>query len=223
MTEQWGHGDEIDAGIKHVAGDEGQFILAEMEGPTGKLIREELLARAMEGLKPFVAHAGAYLDKVIKKTQQGSSWAFWSGTGAMDAAKREANGGIVLEGTIGAWFDEVWDFKKLTGNTESLALWATMSELYARKAAEHFQRFRFVGFLGAGATRDQSVFNKIEQPTFIEVMGKSTQVKPPEIEWFVVDCEKGKDDRWTATGKPSTKIGNDRAAALAEVRRRYAA
>lgn len=208
--------------IKHVSGDPGQFILAEMDGPTGKLIRDELLARAMEGLKPFVAHASTYLDKVIKKTQQGSTWAFWSGVGAKDAARRDANGGIVLEGTIGAWFDEVWDFKALTGNTESLALWATMSELYAKKAAEHFAKFRFVGFLGAGATRDQSVFNKIEQPTFIEVMGKQTAVKPPEIEWYVVDCEKGADDRWAWSQKPSVRIGTDRDAALAEVRTRYA-
>lgn len=207
--------------IKHVDGDPGQFILAEMDGPTGKLIRDELLSRAMEGLKPFVAHASAYLDKVIRKTAQGSTWAFWSGVGAKDAARREANGGIVLEGTIGSWFDEVWDFKALTGNTESLALWATMSELYAKKAAEHFEKFRFVGFLGAGATRDQSVFNKIEQPTFIEVMGKRTQVKPPEIEWYVVDCAKGSDDKWAATGKPSQRIGSDRDAALAQVRQRY--
>ena len=68
------------------ATDGTSFILA-TRGPEGKPIREKLLAQAMEGLEPFVSHAGQYLDAVVSKSQQGATWAFWSGAGAEDAAK----------------------------------------------------------------------------------------------------------------------------------------
>jgi hypothetical protein len=210
----------IKGAIKHVEGDPRQFILAEINSDGGKLIRDELLAQAMAGLQPFVDHAAIYLDKVIQKAAQGSTWAFGSGDGAKDAAKKESHGGIVLEGTVGAWFDDVWDFKALTSQAESLALWSSLSELYAKKAAEYFDKFKFIGFVGPGATRDQSVFNKIEQPTFVEVLNTKAQVQPPEIVWYLVDCEQA-DGKWTWTQKPSVALGNDRAVALAEVAKRY--
>lgn len=211
----------IDGKIKHVQGDPKQYILAEMQsGPNGKLIRDELLSQAMDGLKPFLNHADRYLSAVIKKLGQGSTWAFWSGVGAKEAAKKDGGGGVVLEGTIGSWFDEVWDFEKLTGGTKSLALWASMSELYAKKAAEHYERFSFVGFVGPGSMRDQSVFNKIEQPTFIEVFDTKIRKATPEIVWWVTDCEM-KDGRWVWTGNKSQKIGTSRSAALKEIKERY--
>ena len=171
------------------AGDPDQFILA-FQGSDGKPVREKLLASAMDGLSKFVKHAATYLDKVVAEVAKGGSkktWAFWSGTGAQAAAKKEANGGIVLEGTVGSWFDKVWDFKAFSG-VENLALWAAMSEMYAQKAAENYASFHFVGFLGPGSTRDQSVFNKIEQPTLLEVLTVKKTVPAPTIDWFVVDC-----------------------------------
>jgi hypothetical protein len=180
-----------------------------------------LLDQAMKGLKPFVDHAEMYLEKVIQKTKEGSTWAFWSGTGAKESALKEnENRGIVLEGTVGKWFETVSDFKDLTGGTEAMALWGAVSELYAKKAAEYYSKFKFIGFVGPGSTREQSVFNSIEQPTFVKVLETTTTVPPPPIEWYVTDCE-ADGGWWKWTGELSHKIGNNRADALAEVKRRY--
>jgi len=205
-------------------GDPDKFILA-FKGSDGKPVREKLLASAMQSLNKFVGHASTYLDKVITELTKGGSkltWAFWSGTGAQAAAKAEANGGIVLEGTVGSWFDKVWQFGAFTG-VEDLALWASVSEMYAIKAAESYAQFKFVGYLGPGSTRDQSVFNKIEQPTFVQVLNVKKTVPAPTIDWFVVDCEQPSGStQWNWTKKPSTKSAS-RAEALNEIVRRYKA
>lgn len=208
----------IDSKIPKVSGDPEQFILGEIDSASGKVIREALLADAMEGLQPFIDHARRYLDVVQQKANT-KKWAFWSGIGAQDAAKKEVSGGVVLEGTVGKWFDEVWNFEKLTGGVKSIALWAALSEMYADRAAEYYNDFEFVGFVGPGATRDQSVFNKIEQPTVIEVFSKKAKVDAPTITWFVVDCAKD-GEKWKWTGNKSQKFSS-REAALGEVRSRY--
>ena len=100
-----------------------------------------------------------------------------------------------------------------------MALWTSLSELYAKKAAEYYNRFSFRGYVGPGATREQSVFNKIEQPTFVQVLNTRQQVKAPKVDWFVVDCDNAT-GRWVATGKPSAKF-DSRQAALANVAQRY--
>ncbi len=209
-------------GIIPNAGDPDQFILA-FKGSDGKPVREKALAEAMKSLEKFVAHAANYMDKVVNEIAKGGggkTWAFWSGTGAQDAAKREAQGGVVLEGSVGSWFDAVWDFKALTG-VENLALWAALSEMYAQKAAEYYSSFSFVGYLGPGATRDQSVFNKIEQPTLLAVLDKKKTVPAPKIKWFVVDCNRNPaNGRWEPTNNPSASFGN-RGAALGEITKRY--
>jgi hypothetical protein len=194
-------------------GGRESFILA-MKGDDGKLIREAMLAKAMGDLKPFVDHAATYLDKVIEKAESGKPWAFWSGTGALDAAK--ASGGISLEGTVGSIFGTGLNFPNLTVNS-TLPLWASLSEMYAKKAAENFSKFKFVGFVGPGASRDQSVFNMIEQPTFVN----SIAVNPPTIDWFVVDCLWDADARkWVPTANPPASFSN-RTAAIAEITTRY--
>lgn len=206
--------------IPKVDGTES-FILA-TAGPQGQVLRQELLDSAMKSLKKYIVHAETYLDKVveeIKKAGTAQTWAFWSGVGAQHAARKEAGRGVVLEGSIGSWFDSVWDFKALTG-VENLPLWAAMSELYARKAAENYRTFKFIGFLGPGATRDQSVFNKIEQPTFIEVLNVRERVDAPDVEWFVVDCVEKSPGRWEGTGDPSTSVAS-RAEGLRMVKERY--
>ncbi len=201
------------------AADQTSFILG-LEGTDGKVVREKLLAQAMAGLEPFIKHAGKYLDKVATAAS-GKTWAFWSGAGALDSAK--ASGGISLEGTVGSFFDkyenEYTNFPKLTG-VEDMAIWTAMSEMYAEKAAAHMAKFKIIGFVGPGATRDQSVFNKIEQPVFIEVLTVKMKATPPDIEWYVVDCEKNSTDKWEWTKKAPKKFG-DRTAALNEVKRRY--
>ena len=129
----------------------------------------------------------------------------------------------LLEGSVGSFFaayEKEWiDFPKLTG-TETLPLWAAMSEMYAEKAAESMAKFKFIGFVGPTATRDQSVFNKIEQPTFVEVITVRKRVPPPSIEWFVVDCEKDDKGNWVWTKKAPEKF-SDRSAALARITQRY--
>jgi hypothetical protein len=202
------------------AADGKSFVLA-YTGNDGKIVREAVLAQAMTGLQKYTAHASAYLDKVVAEVRKAGgkpTWSFWSGSGAQDAAKKENSGGVVLEGSIGSWFDKVWDFKPLTG-VENLALWTSMSELYAQKAAQYYDAFSFRGYVGQGATRDQSVFNKIEQPTFIQVLNVKKTVDVPNVEWFVVDCVQD-GDRWNGSGKPSIKFAS-RDAALAEVKKRY--
>lgn len=206
--------------IPKVDGTES-FILA-TAGPQGQVLRQELLDSAMKSLKKYIVHAETYLDKVVEEINKAGTvqtWAFWSGAGAQHAARREAGRGVVLEGSIGSWFDSVWDFKALTG-VENLPLWAAMSELYAKKAAENYRTFKFIGFLGAGATRDQSVFNKIEQPTFIEVLNVRERVAAPEVEWFVVDCVERSPGRWEGSGKPSIPVSS-RAEGLRLVKERY--
>lgn len=202
-------------------GDTESFILA-FAGPDGRVVREDLLDAAMKGLSAYIVHAETYLDKVVaevKKAGPAQTWAFWSGAGAQAAARKEAGRGVVLEGSIGSWFDNVWDFKPLTG-VENLPLWAAMSELYARKAAENYREFKFIGFLGAGATRDQSVFNKIEQPTFVQVLNVRERVAAPDVDWFVVDCVQGRQGRWEGSGNPSMPVAS-RAEGLREVNARY--
>jgi hypothetical protein len=215
--------------IPNVGGDPQNLVLA-YTGKQGQVVREELLKRAMAGMDAYIRHAEANLDKVVKaiKESGGKSWAFWSGRGAQDAAK--ASGGVSLEGTIGAWFDNIWKFGHLTG-VNDLVLWTSMSELYAKTAAEYYESFDFIGFLGPTATREQSVFNKIEQPTFVEVLDVRKQVKAPHIEWFVVDCTfaanaagsdtyQGQKGFWNWTKKDSKQF-DSRTAALADITARY--
>lgn len=199
------------------AADGRSFILA-MAGPDGKLIREKMLADAMMGLKPFVDHASKYLDQVVAQTAKGSPWAFWSGAGALDSAK--GSGGISLEGTVGSFFGTGLQFPNLTSNS-TLPLWGALSEMYAQKAAQYFAKFKFIGFVGPGATREQSVFNMIEQPTFVGTLeGGQVPVAAPQIDWFVVDCEKNDEGRWEWTKKAPEQFSS-RADALARVTARY--
>lgn len=194
-------------------------ILGEQD-KTGKIIREKALEQGMLDLGVFTKHAETYLTKVVEKVRAsgGDSWTFWSGWGAKDAALRENKKGVVLEGSIGKWFEEVYDFKALTGGVQSILLWAGMSELYAQTAARYYNAFTFKGYVGPTATRDQSVFNKIEQPTFIEIFKAKKQVKPPDVTWHVVNGQvklstDGAKYEWDSTERPAIKV-DSRAAAL---------
>jgi hypothetical protein len=213
------------------AGD-GRFKLL-VDGPGSLKIREKTLVNAMAGLKPFVDHAAQYLDKIVAKGSSGATWAFWSGTGAEDAAK--ASGGVSLEGTVGSFFgkyqNEWIDWGKLLGpDTATIPLWTSLSEMYAVKGAEYIAKYKFIGFVGPGATNDNNVFNSIEQPAFLEVFA-TKKTATPNITWQVVDCDfvksssgrdtfKGEKGTWTPTGKATKKFDN-RVAALGEITSRY--
>jgi hypothetical protein len=212
----------ITKNIPKVNGDPYKLIFASKE-PGGRMIREELLKRAMQGMQVYIQHAAANLDKVAAAVIKsgGKSWAFWSGEGAKDAALKEAGSGVVLEGSIGAWYEGIWKFEHLTGVNDML-LWNSMSELYAAKAAEYYQQFKFIGFIGPGGSADTTVFVNIERPTLIQVLNVQKQVAVPPIEWYVVDCIADNTSRsgWKGTGNPSKQFSS-RPAALAEVVRRY--
>ena len=172
-------------------GPDGRFKLL-VDGPGSKKVREKTLVKAMTGLKPFVDHAAQYLDAVVAKGNSGTTWAFWSGAGAEDSAK--AAGGISLEGTVGSFFakyqNEWINWKSLLGSDVlEFPLWTALSEMYAAKGAEHMAKYKFIGFVGPGATNDNNVFNSIEQPTFLEVLSVRQPVAAPAIDWFVVDCD----------------------------------
>ncbi len=198
----------------------GDRFKLRVDGPGGKKIREQALAKAMAGLKPFVDHAAKYLDKVVAQTASGKPWVFWSGAGAMDAAR--ASGGISLEGTVGSFFDEIKqaDWGPLLGVEQAtIPLWAALSEMYAAKGAEYMSKFRFEGYVGPGATNEHNVFNSIEQPTLIEVLGAKGTVTPPHVDWFVVVCEPDGKGWWKPNGKLE-KLGS-REAALAKIKKDY--
>ncbi len=196
--------------IPTTAPNSRDFVLA-YSGPGGKLVREKMLAQAMTGLNAFAKHAGDYLDKVvaeIKRAGSNPTWSFWSGDGSMDAAKATNTGGVVLEGSVGSWFEHVWNFEPFAPGISSLALWTSLSELYAQKAAEYYDVFTFNGYVGRGATRDQSVFNKIEQPTFLKVLKVSKKVDAPSITWFVVDSVDSGAPKWKWDGNAPTKAAS---------------
>jgi hypothetical protein len=125
---------------------------------------------------------------------------------------------VVLEGSIGKWFDEAYDVKALTGGVQSILLWATVSELYAQTAARYYKEFTFKGYVGPTASRDQSVFNKIEQPTLIEIFKTKKQVGAPPVAWYVVNGQvklsaDGAKYEWDSTERPAISVGS-RAEAL---------
>lgn len=212
----------ITKNIPKVNGDPYKLIFA-TKSPGGQMIREELLKRAMEGMSVYISHAASNLDKVAKAVlaNGGSTWAFWSGEGAKDAALKEAGNGVVLEGSIGSWYESVWKFEHLTGVNDML-LWNSMSELYARKAAEYYEKFKFIGFIGPGGSADTTVFVNIERPTLIQVLNVQKRVGVPPIDWYVVDCVQDTSTRsgWKGTGNPSKKFSS-RPAAIEEVKKRY--
>ncbi len=210
----------------------GRALTAYIKTDAAKTVRTAIAAQAMLQLQPFIAHAERHLDQVIAKLASGKEWAFWSGTGASDAAKAETNG-VVLEGTVGGWFDSVWNFEKLTQSTlskkangftgeptDSFVLWNAISEMYARKAAENLEKFVFKGFLGPGASRRINVYNQIEKPTFISVLNAKCKAEP-QITWYVVDCVEGaKEGEWKWT-KKKCKPFKSRADAVKNVLHRY--
>jgi hypothetical protein len=210
---------------------DGRWIVSVIDTDTSKPVRTAVAAQAMLQLQPFIEHAERHLDLVVNKLKSGREWAFWSGAGAKEAAKKETNG-VVLEGTVGGWFDTVWEFEKLTRSsvfkkasgftgegTDSFVVWNSISELYARKAAENLESFKFKGFLGPGSSKDNTVFNNIEKPVMISVLEARAKVEP-DIIWYVVDCEEEAPGRWTWSKKRSTAY-KSRAEALKEVKDRY--
>ncbi len=213
---------------------DNRFIISVIDSDASKTVRTAVAEQAMLQLQPFIEHAERHLDLVVDKLKSGKEWAFWSGTGAKDAAKKETNG-LVLEGTVGSWFESVWNFEPLTQSnifnkkaqgftgegTDTIVLWSAISELFARKAAENLESFKFKGFVGPGSSKENTVFNAIEKPVMISVLNAKAKAEP-DINWYVVDCEEQTpgSGRWNWTKKKSTAF-KSRAEALKEVKSRY--
>ncbi len=183
-------------------GPDGRFLLR-VDGPGGKQVREALLEKGIQGMQVFISHAEKNLDKVVTEVKKSGTktWAFWSGGKVAElAAKKYAGGGLVLEGSVGSWFEKIWSFEHLTGVSDMI-LWTSMSEMYARKAAENYAEFSFLGYMGPGATKETTVWKNIEQPALIEVLNVQKQLPVPKVRWFV--CRTS----WTAspTGRDTNK------------------
>ena len=102
-----------------------------------------------------------YFDAFVKNK---STWAFWSGTSAKDMAR--ASGAVVLEDSaFGAPFEKVGTMV----GPEDFAVWGAFSTKYAEKAAEKIKGRTFIGFVGPGGSRKESVFNQIEHKTFVKI------------------------------------------------------
>src|SRR5215471_6690599 len=77
---------------------------------------------------------------------------------------------------------------------------------------------KIIGYVGPTASRDQSVFNKIEQPTLIEIFKTKKQVGAPPVAWHVVNGQvklsaDGAKYEWDSTERPAISVGS-RAEAL---------
>lgn len=180
----------------------------------GKIIREALLTNAMEALSKFSDHATAYLEKAVATLKDNPSkvWAFWSGTGAKDAAKAEVKDGIVLEGSIGGWFENVWNFTALRG-VNNMAVWTSLSNAYASTAAKYRSEFKFRGYVGIGGTREQNVWNMVEKPALMRVLNVEMPAVVNGVDWYVANMKWNFDkNEWERVG-PSFSVPNREAVA----------
>ena len=185
--------------------------------------RQAMFAKAQESLDVFAAYAGANFSSAIFNKVEEAGGAkiplcFWSGDGAMQTAKDLNPNGLVLESTIGSWFDDI-NLATLTGSkVYRIDLWGTLSEIYAKKAAEYHSHLEFKGYVGPRANMQQNIFNMIESPT-VNQIGNSKFNRKFDIQWYVVDCVKDEKGWWQRSGT-TTKV-NSREEAMEILQKRY--
>jgi hypothetical protein len=162
--------------------------------------------------------AGALSKYMDEDTKNKKIWAFWSGAGAKEAAKGSGLAEVYLEGTaFGAPFEGVKEF--VSGNPAlNIVVWGAFSSAYAQKAAESLEGRSFLGFVGPGADRTESVFMQVEQPTFEDLCKqKHGLTQAPPITWYGVAINE--DWKWDAeyAGNPKGFVlsGGDRGACAA--------
>jgi len=155
----------------------GRFAALPQAADGRAMLSDEAMKDIMADLKPITAALKKYMDAHAKKNA-GGTWAFWSGKPADPVARK--NSKMSLEkSALGKVFDGV----NIDGSW-NIELWATLSRAYASYAAQNFEKKTFLGFVGHGSSADQSIFNKIEQPTFkMLTEGKKAS---PNVSFFAV-------------------------------------
>jgi Domain of unknown function (DUF4157) len=142
------------SGRKDLAADGFKKIMAEFDPIT-------------DALKPYME----------KWTKGKKSWAFWSGKPSVELAKKHAE--VCLEkSALGGLFDNI----NISGGWD-IQMWASLSKAYASHAATNIGGAHFSGFVGMGSSADQSIFNKIEQPTFVGMLSEKQKVTL-KIDWY---------------------------------------
>ncbi len=144
--------------------------------PTRKDLTSDAFQKIMKDFEPITAALRPYMEKWAKGKK---SWAFWSGKGAMDVAKK--NSEVCLEkSALGGLFDGIningaWDTQ----------LWAALSRAYATEAAKNVTQKEFRGFVGQGSSAEASIFNKVEQPQFVSMLDQKQQAAL-KMTWYAV-------------------------------------
>ena len=130
----------------------------------------------MQQFEPITAELRTYMTKYAKGKQ---TWAFWSGKGAMQVAKR--NSDVCLEkSALGGLFDGI----NINGNWDT-QMWAALSKAYAAEAANNVERKDYRGFVGQGSSAEASIFNQVEQPQFVGMLNEK-QKASLKLVWYAV-------------------------------------
>jgi hypothetical protein len=125
---------------------------------------------------PIVAALQPYMEKWTKGKKV---WAFWSGNGANAVAKQ--NSEVSLEkSALGSLFDGI----NITGSWD-IQMWAALSRAYASAAAKNVEQKTYRGFVGPGSSNEESIFHKVEQPTFAGMLDQKQQANI-KVSWHAV-------------------------------------
>lgn len=148
--------------------------------PTDAAGRKDLSSDAfqqvMSQFEPIAHALKPYMDRFAHGKK---SWAFWSGKAAREVAKRSAESALE-KSALGSLFDDL----NINGSWD-IQMWASLSKAYATHAAQHVGEAEFRGFVGMGSSAEQSIFNKIEQPTFVGMLNEHAKANL-KISWFAV-------------------------------------
>jgi hypothetical protein len=194
----------------------GQFAAVPKAEDGRAKLSDAAMKKVMADLKPITGALKKYMAAHAKKNSKGT-WAFWSGKPADPVARKNCK--MSLEkSALGKVFDGV----NIDGSW-NIELWATLSQAYATYAAKNFEQKEFRGFVGHGSKADQSIFNKIEQPTF-KMLTKSKKAKPSVKFYAVAGKAKKSGDRtflepdWSKTAGSCQGVfaTGDRAAMVAK-------
>jgi hypothetical protein len=155
----------------------GAYQTAPNDAKTGrKDLTSEAFQQVMSQFEPITHALKPYMEKFAHGK---GSWAFWSGKPAVEVAKRNAESALE-KSALGSLFDNI----NINGSWD-IQMWASLSKAYATHAAQHVGEAEFRGFVGMGSSADQSIFNKIEQPTFVGMLNEHAKAKL-QLSWFAV-------------------------------------
>jgi hypothetical protein len=154
-------------------------VPAAASNPNRKDLGSDAFQKIMAQFNPITAALQPYMEKWTKGKK---SWAFWSGKGASDVARKNAD--VSLEkSALGSLLDGV----NLNGNWDT-QMWASLSRAYATAAAKNVEQKTYKGFVGLGSAAEASIFNKIEQPQFVSMLDQK-QAANIKVTWHAVALE----------------------------------